>query len=58
MGSFELYFSDLTEEAQQNILECVGVESAEDMNWDVFPITEIEFDDNEFDEDDEEDEDE
>lgn len=53
MGSFELYFSDLTKEAQQNILECAGVESAEDMNWDVFPITEIEFDNNEFDEDDE-----
>lgn len=40
---FELYFTDLTEEAQKELLEKAGVESPEDMNWDVFPITTIEF---------------
>lgn len=41
--TFELYFTDLTEEAQKEILEKAGVESPEDMNWDSFPITTIEF---------------
>jgi hypothetical protein len=41
--TFELYFSDLNEKAQQEILEKAGVEKPEDMNWDVFPITTIEF---------------
>ena len=39
----EIYFDDLTEEAQKRLLECAGVEKPEDMNWDVFPITVIEF---------------
>lgn len=46
-NTFELYFSDLTEDAQQEILKRAGVKSPEDMNWDVFPITTIEFDNNE-----------
>jgi len=41
--TFELYFTDLTEEAQKELLEKAGVESPEDMNWDTFPITTIEF---------------
>lgn len=45
--TFELYFSDLTEEAQQEILEKAGVKKPEDMNWDVFPITTIEFENGE-----------
>ena len=44
MASFELYFSDLTEEAQKSFLEKAGLNSAEEGNYDVFPITEIEFD--------------
>jgi len=40
---FELYFSDLTEEAQQEILKKAGVEKPEDMNWDIYPITVITF---------------
>ena len=40
---FEIYFSDLTEQVQKEILEAAGVDKAEDMNWDVFPITTIEF---------------
>lgn len=43
--TFELYFSDLNENAQQEILEKAGVKKPEDMNWDVFPITVITFSD-------------
>ena len=45
MAVFELYFSDLTEEAQASLLEKANITSETDMNWDVFPITSIEFDD-------------
>ena len=33
--SFEIYFSDLNDEAQQNLLDYMGVENASDMNWDI-----------------------
>lgn len=39
MNEFEIMFTDLTEEAQQRLLDFYGVQSATDMNWDVFPIT-------------------
>lgn len=41
MESFEIYFSDLNEDAQKSLLDFVGVESAADMNWDndILPIT-------------------
>ena len=42
--TFELYFDDLTEKAQEELLRKAGLKSAEDNNWDVFPITVIEFD--------------
>jgi hypothetical protein len=32
---FEIYFSDLNEDAQKRLLNAVGVESASDMNWDI-----------------------
>ena len=31
---FEIYFSDLNEDAQKRLLEFVGEEEPEDMNWD------------------------
>lgn len=43
MNTFELYFSDLTEEAQQRFLEASGLKSATEGNYDVLPITTIEF---------------
>ena len=43
---FELYFTDLTEKAQQKLLEKAGVKSPEEMNWDVFPITTLNFENN------------
>lgn len=47
MAIFELFASDLTEKAQEELCKKAGVSSVEDMNWDVFPITVIEFDDEE-----------
>ena len=43
MAVFELYASDLTEQAQADLCKKAGVSSVEEMNWDVFPITTIEF---------------
>lgn len=34
----EIFFSDLTEDAQRRLLEFEGVESPEEMNWDVVPL--------------------
>lgn len=38
MATFELYFSDLTPDAQKRFLEFEGIETPEDGNYDVFPI--------------------
>lgn len=37
---FNIYFSDLSEDTQKRLLEMVGAESPEEMNWDmdVVPI--------------------
>lgn len=32
---FNIYFSDLNEDAQERLLEMVGAESPEEMNWDM-----------------------
>ena len=42
--NFELYFSDLTPEAQKELLNVAGLECPEDANWDCWPIATIEFD--------------
>ena len=47
MAVFEIYASDLTEQAQKELCEKAGIKSVDEMNWDVFPITTIEFDDDE-----------
>lgn len=39
---FEIYFNDLTTEAQKRYLEFMKVKSPEELNEDVFPITVIE----------------
>jgi hypothetical protein len=31
----EIYFSDLNEEAQQRLLEAVGITDPAEMNWDI-----------------------
>ena len=38
---FEIYFSDLTPEAQERFLASCGLSSAAEGNYDVFPITAI-----------------
>lgn len=38
---FEIRFEDLTEDAQERILEAFGISSPKEMNWDVFPITSV-----------------
>ena len=35
MKTFEIYFSDLNEDAQKRLLEVVGAETPADMNWDI-----------------------
>ena len=38
---FEIYFSDLTPEAQERFLASCGLSSAAEGNYDVFPIKQI-----------------
>jgi len=38
MKEFEIYFSDLSETAQQELLDLVGIDSPAEMNWDIVPI--------------------
>ncbi|MCC7540541.1 MAG: hypothetical protein IT379_30270 [Deltaproteobacteria bacterium] len=46
--TFELYWSDLTREAQERLLDELGMTSEQDMNWDqdIHPITTIEMENN------------
>lgn len=39
--TFEIFFSDLTEEAQQQLLGCFKIKEASEMNWDIFPIAQV-----------------
>lgn len=43
MRNLEIYFSDLTPEAQERALAAAGIEDASDANWDYFPIAIMEF---------------
>lgn len=40
----ELYFDDLTADKQAELLEAMGIDDPKEMNWDIFPITEIYLD--------------
>lgn len=40
-GIIEIYFDDLTEDAQKSFLEAMGMKSPEEGNYEVFPIAEI-----------------
>ena len=52
MESFEIYFSDLNEDAQKRLLEAVHAKTAADMNWDmdIIPIAVYEIEELEGDE--------
>lgn len=41
--TFEIYFSDLTEEAQRNLLDFFKLKNEMEMNWDTFPMTILEL---------------
>ena len=45
MNTFEIYFSDLNEDAQRRLLDAVGAENAKEMNWDmdIIPIAAYDF---------------
>ena len=38
MKEYEIYFSDLNEDAQKELLEMAGITDPGDMNWDILPI--------------------
>ena len=46
MSQVEIMFDDLSGEKQKELLNAVGVDIPEDMNWDTFPVTICDFDDN------------
>lgn len=48
MKTFYIYFDDLKEEVQNELLEFVGATDAKEMNWDVgtVPIATIELEEN------------
>ncbi len=39
--TFEIFFSDLTKEVQDQLLKYFNLKDSKEMNWDAFPITEI-----------------
>jgi len=39
----DIYFYDLNERAQEAVLQEAGIKSAEDANWDVYPLAVIDF---------------
>lgn len=47
MITIEIYFDDLCQERQKELLEAVGVESPEDMNWDTFPVAFVDLEEDE-----------
>ena len=47
MKTFEIYFSDLNEDAQKRLMEAVNIEDPKEMNWDInmAPIACYDFED-------------
>jgi predicted RNA-binding Zn-ribbon protein involved in translation (DUF1610 family) len=43
----EIFYDDLTEEGQKKVLDEFGVESPDDMNWDIVPLSVIEYEEKE-----------
>lgn len=42
MEVFEIYFDDLNEKAQKELLQLANITDPCEMNWDVIPLTTIE----------------
>ena len=47
MRNLEIYFNDLTPEAQERALAAAGIKDASEANWDCFSIATMEFEENE-----------
>lgn len=49
MREFKIFFNDLNEKAQKELLEFVGAENASDMNWDmdILPLAVFDFEEEE-----------
>ena len=45
MSQVDIYFSDLKPEAQQRVLSAAGYKDPKEGNWDVLPLTQLGFDD-------------
>lgn len=49
LGKYEIYFSDLNEDAQEALMKLVGIDDPAEMNWDIdmapLAIYEVELDD-------------
>jgi len=43
MKTFEIYASDLTKEAQEELCKLLKVDDLDEMNWNIIPITILEF---------------
>ena len=45
MKTFEIFFNDLNEEAQKELLELVGAKDTAEMNWDlnICPLAMVDF---------------
>ena len=45
MKTFNIYFSDLSDDAQKELMELVGVEDPKEMNWDadLVPLAMVDF---------------
>jgi len=52
MKTFEIFFEDLTPEAQQRLLDVAGLNNVNEANWDVFSLASVDIlEDNEIEED-------
>ena len=47
MKEIEIYWTDLTEEAQKRIRETLDMDENENGNWDLIPMTTLMFEDEE-----------
>ncbi len=43
MQSIEIYFYDLTPAAQKKVLDAAGMADPTEGNWDILPLTTLEF---------------
>ena len=41
MEGFDIWFDELSEEKQKDLLDFYGIENPKEMNWDVFPVTTV-----------------